>query len=77
MLFTLDRRVEGDFFFFWNGRLFVTIILEKIFQLIAKEMNTDDWEIRYFYVLTEWDHNNRGLNIIHTFICSALFFYVK
>lgn len=60
--------------YFLRGRLFVTIMLEKIFQLIDKEMNTDDWEIsRYVCVLTGWNHSNRGLNVIHTFIYSALF----
>ena len=61
--------------YFLSGRLFVTIMLEKIFQLTAKEMNTDDWEIsNYVCVLTGWNHN-RDLKIIHTFIYSGLFLY--
>lgn len=55
--------------YFLRRRLFVTLMLEKIFQLIDKEMNIDDCEIsRYVCVLTGWNHSNRGLNVIHIFM---------
>ena len=58
---------------FMNGRLFI-IMLEWMFQPITKDMNTNDWGLRYICVLTLWNHNNRNLDLIHTFIYSAFFF---
>lgn len=49
-----------------------------MFQPITKDMNTNDWGLRYICVLTLWNHNNRNLDLIHTFIYSAFFFfYIK
>lgn len=61
---------------FMNGRLFI-IMLEWMFQPITKDMNTNDWGLRYICVLTLWNHNNRNLDLIHTFIYSAFFFFVS
>lgn len=70
MFFSFYSRARSDIFM--NGRLFI-IMLEWMFQLIAKDMSTNDWGLRYICVLTLWNHNNRNLNLIHTFIYSAFF----
>lgn len=58
--------------YFMNGRLFI-IMLEWMFQLIAKDMSTNDWGLRYICVLTLWNHNNRNLNLIHTLFILLFF----
>lgn len=73
MSFSLYSRAWSGIFM--NGRLFIIIMLGWGFQLIAKDMNTNDWDLRYICVLTLWNHKNRNLNLIHTFIYSAFFFF--
>lgn len=48
VLFFLQQSKE-ETIFFMNGRLFI-IMLEWMFQLIAKDMSTNDWGLKDIFV---------------------------